>query len=114
MSVRGLSIAMSRGAAAAAIKLPFHLFHPRAIAPHDLFDVSDTIKVEFQLVQLSEDIMIALYFGISSVDEVPSPVKLRHGKGLALLAQVYYLLLDLRHDAVKIPPECRQGGAIED
>lgn len=67
--------------------------------------MSYPVKVEVQLVQLSQNVVIPCNFQVSIVDQVAGAIELCHGERLALLAEIVYLLLDLRHDTLEIAPQ---------
>lgn len=92
-----------RGTAAAPFELAFHFLDARSITAYNLFDMPYPIEVEFQFVQLAKKLVVPLDFGICSFNQVPGSIELGHGEHLALLAEVHDLLLDLAHDAIKIP-----------
>jgi hypothetical protein len=110
-----MPVSVSRGrAAAAAFQLTLHALHPGSVSPYNLLNVPYSVKVELELVELRQDIVVPLDFGVGISDEITGVIKLSHGEYLTLLAEIRHLLFDLVHDPVKVPAKGCERCAIKE
>jgi len=87
-------------------ELLLELLDTLAIVSHDVPDMRDAIKVDFELVDLGHDVLEARYLSIGIVHQVAGTVILLHCHDGALFAKVLYAGLDLLHQAIEMARQC--------
>lgn len=85
-----------------------------SVALDDVPDVSDSVEINLELVQLAKDIAVAGDFGIGAVDDVAGAVILNLGEYLSLFAEMAHILLDASHEPVEMPAERGKRGCVEE
>lgn len=75
--------------------------------------MGDAVKVELELVDLAHYVVVARNLGVGVVDQVASPVVRLQRNRLRLHHEVFELLLDVLHHAVKVAAECGKGAAVD-
>lgn len=102
-----------RATGAAMLNLALHVLHPLPIAPHNIPNMSNPIKIYLQLINLPQDLVEAGNLGISSRNRIARPVVLLLRHHLRLLREVVQPRLNLLQQAVEVAPERRERRAVE-
>jgi len=103
-----MSMPMPPRGAASSFQLAFQFFCAATEVTHYVPNVGNAVKVQFELIDLAHDLMIAGDLGISIVDKVTRAVVDVHCHNLGLLDQVLELLLDALHDTIEMAAQCGQ------
>lgn len=95
------------------LKGVLHFSHTLTVTPHYIPDMSNAVKLDFELVDLGHDLVEAADLHVGVVDEVTGVVIHRHGDDLRLLGKVIKLLRYLGHEPIKMTTQLRKGTGVE-
>lgn len=98
----------------ATLQIALHGLDPGPVPAHDIPNIADAVKVLLEFVDLPQYLVEARNLCVGGLDQAVRAGELGLGEHGALLAQVLDAALHLAHEAVEVPRQLRQRGAVEE
>ena len=97
----------------AALQFALEVLHTSPVLLHNLLDMGNAVKVDFELIQLSQQSRISRNLLVRAVNDISRPVVLHLCEHLCLLAEVLNVVFDVGHQLVKVMAQRGERGAVE-